>query len=511
MLAATLAVAWYFYDSANWFSSDTQRLAVAAARLADYEDVARYTWQALRDAETAVRQGQSDAADSGTRAAERVRAALARLRVAEQAAPVAGLPGTARLDELEAVTEDILRTVVLVESAINSGQPPLAAEALARLDADGAASRFRGLVDTAIEERSAALAALGREAVSLANYVLRLLPFVMVLLVLGTAFLAWRMSQRLSASFGALHEAVRQFASGQLQHRVAPLREPEFQRLGKAFNTMAEQLDEKERQLRESNVSLEAKVDERTRALSESNEKLAQVDEHRRKLLADISHEFRTPLTVIRGESEIALRNRSGDIPAYREAFGRIIETADQATGLVEDLLFIARADAGEPRLRLETTELTELVAGVCEEFAAKAASKDLSIRLHDGVERAVLQGDARRLSQVFAILLDNALRYSNAGGTVRVSTASLGDRLEVRVEDEGIGLSEEEASHAFERFFRGRAAQAHAEQGTGLGLPVARVIVEAHGGTISLGPGENGGAIARVTLPVEGSLRVVA
>ena len=511
MLAATLAIAWYFYDSANWFSADTKRLATAAARLADYEDVARYTWQALRDVEAAARLGQPEVVDVGTEAPEQVRAALARLRVTDQTEDGAGLTGAARLDELETVTEDILRSIIVIESALNAGQDQLVAEELARLDADGAASRFRGLVDTAIEERRATLDALGEEAVSLADYVLRLLPFVMALLVLGTGFLAWRFSRRLSDSFRVLHEAARRFASGQLKHRVAELREPEFQRLGGAFNTMAEQLDEKERQLRESNVSLEATVEERTRALSESNEKLAQVDEHRRKLLADISHEFRTPLTVIRGESEIALRSKGGDADVYREAFSRIIDTADQATGLVEDLLFIARADAGEPRLRLETTELTRLVADVCEEFAAKAESKGLGIRLNDGVERAVLQGDARRLRQVFAILLDNALRYSRTGGTVRVATASLGDRLEVTVEDDGIGLSEEEASQAFERFFRGRAAQAHAEQGTGLGLPVAKVIVEAHGGSISLGPGQEGGAVARVTLPVEGSLRVVA
>ncbi len=111
----------------------------------------------------------------------------------------------------------------------------------------------------------------------------------------------------------------------------------------------------------------------------------------------------------------------------------------------------------------------------------------------------------------MFAILLDNALRYSLAGGVVEVGTEALDGRLVVAVKDQGIGLSDEEASHAFERFFRGQKAQSHAEHGTGLGLPVAKAIVEAHGGTIDLRAGEGQGAVATVVLPVEGSLRVVA
>lgn len=510
MLAATLAIAWYFYDSARWFSTDTREITQAAARLADYEDIARYTWQALQDMESAVRIGRGGSAPAGIAASEEVGAAFARLRLLEPSPGSAAAPAVS-LDELESATDAIFRSVMIIGSALDAGQDTVVDEALSRFDADGAASRFRSLIDTAIAERRQALDTLGEEAVSLADYVLRLLPLIMIALVLGTGLVAWRFSQRLGESFGVLHEAARNFAAGRLQHRVPPLREQEFQHLGSAFNTMAEQLDEKDRQLRESNVSLEAKIEERTRALSESNDKLAMVDEHRRKLLAEISHEFRTPLTVIKGESEIALRNKSSDAKDYRESFRRIIDTADHATGLVEDLLFIVRADAGEPRLELKSTEVIALVAEVCEEFGGKAASKALDIGFKGGVERATLQGDSRRLRQVFAILLDNALRYSHAGGTVEVAADALDGRLRVMVMDRGIGISEEEADQAFHRFFRGRAAQAHAAQGTGLGLPVARAIVEAHDGTVAIGPRDGGGTVATVTFPVEGRLKVVA
>ncbi|MEM1412274.1 MAG: HAMP domain-containing sensor histidine kinase [Pseudomonadota bacterium] len=511
MLLVTLAIAWYFYDSARWFKADTQQVTQAAERLADYEDIARNSWQALHDVQSALRPAQTERSADAMEAADRVRAAFAHLRLLDETAPDSGPEPAVKLEELESVTEVLLDAVVVIHSSLEVGQLELAREELVRLDTSGSVSRFQALIDTAIAERRQRLNQLGEEAVSLADYVLGLLPLIMLFLILGTGVLAWRFSRRLSESFGVLHEGARALAAGQLAHRVPALQEPEFEGLGSAFNAMAGELDEKGRQLRESNVRLEAKIEERTRALSESNDKLALVDEHRRKLLAEISHEFRTPLTVIKGESEIALRGKANDADQYRAALGRIIETADHATGLVEDLLFIVRADAGEPRLDLQNTEVPQLLTDVCEEFGGKAASKGLTIRYTGGVERASLQGDARRLRQVFSILLDNALRYSREGDVIEVGAEARDERLLVRVRDRGIGLNEEEASQAFQRFFRGRAAQAHAAQGTGLGLPVAKAIVEAHGGQIALEPREGGGAVATVALPLEGSLRVVA
>jgi signal transduction histidine kinase len=150
-------------------------------------------------------------------------------------------------------------------------------------------------------------------------------------------------------------------------------------------------------------------------------------------------------------------------------------------------------------------------VSNACEDFRAKAGRRDIEIVHHGGQGRATLRGDARRLRQVFGILLDNALRYSHEGGTIEVTVTTNEKEATVQVRDEGIGLTEEEASQAFQRFFRGQQATTHAQQGTGLGLPVAKAIVDAHQGSIGLTgkPGE--GATATVTLPVEGSLRAVA
>jgi signal transduction histidine kinase len=513
MLLVTLAIAWYFYDSARWFSADARRLTQASAVLSEHEAIARHTWETLQDMEEAVRLQRSPAPPGAAASNEEVRGAFARLRVllASEQDAASATDAAAPFRELESATDDIFRSVMIIDTALRAGQDELVQEELARLDTSGAVSRFRGLMDSALSQERARTQDVGEEAVSLADYVVRLLPLLMLFLVLVAAFLAWRFSSRLSTSLGALREAARQFAGGQLQHRVPALAEAEFHSLGEAFNEMAAELEEKAGQLRESNISLEAKIEERTRALTESNEKLALVDEHRRKLLAEISHEFRTPLTVIRGESEIALRNKSADEEVFREAFRRIIDTADHATGLVEDLLFIVRADAGEPRLQLQEVDGVSQVQAVCAELNAKAAGRNQVIRFYGDDRPAPLQGDPRRLRQVFTILLDNALRYSPDGGEIEVDAGVKADRFVVTVKDRGIGLTEEDASHAFERFFRGREAQAHAGQGTGLGLPVARAIVEAHGGTVDLAPREGQGAVATVSLPSEGRLRVVA
>jgi signal transduction histidine kinase len=186
------------------------------------------------------------------------------------------------------------------------------------------------------------------------------------------------------------------------------------------------------------------------------------------------------------------------------------MEQADQTTRLVDDLLFIARADAGEPRLKIREVEINDLLQTVCADFSAKAEQSEITIDREIDAGIAIVMGDAGRLRQVFSILIDNALRYSSENDTVTVGLEYNDKNVAVTVRDTGIGLTREEARQAFQRFFRGSNAQSHA-RGTGLGLPVAKAIVEAHKGTITLEgePGE--GALARVLLPVGKEQKVVA
>ena len=219
---------------------------------------------------------------------------------------------------------------------------------------------------------------------------------------------------------------------------------------------MARELADHRASMRDSNVRLEAIVEERTRALKSSNEMLAMVDENRRKLLADISHEFRTPLTVIRGEAEIALRGKVKTPAEYQAILERIMDQSDQTTRLVDDLLFIARTNAGEPRLKVRPLSIGSLLNAVCADFIAKAEQQEKCIRQELVDEAAVVMGDEGRLRQVFSILIDNALRYSSTGGKVDVSLKRKKKDIVVLVRDSGMGLTKEEARQAFQRFFRG-------------------------------------------------------
>jgi two-component system OmpR family sensor kinase len=339
---------------------------------------------------------------------------------------------------------------------------------------------------------------------------MRFLPSLMVALVIITFFIIVFLSRHLTRSVGALQQGVQAFRDGNLSYRIPELSELEFQQLGDAFNTMATQLSDQRKELHDTNLRLEATVGERTRELQVSNRKLAEVDTKRRKLLADISHEFRTPLTGIRGEAEIALRGSDKTNLDYRDSFLRIMEQADNATRLVDDLLFIARADAGEPRLKLSSVAVAGMIDAVCEEFSPKAEQRGISIGKGRVDTKAYVRGDAGRLRQVFVILMDNALRYSNPGGRVEVRVLRTNEDVEITVTDTGIGLSDDHSELVFERFYRAPNAEAQAS-GTGLGLPVAKAIVEAHNGTISLKGKPGVGAIAIVTLPVGSHFGIAA
>mgnify|MGYP003334273575 CR=1 FL=1 len=254
------------------------------------------------------------------------------------------------VNEMEELAEAIISAGENIRVALEENRADDALGEAESLRASGRAELFNELIGQALSAKRIELEDANDEAISLSHYITGVLPAFMLALAGMTAIVAWLFSRSLTRSVKVLHQGAEAFTNDDLSHRIPELAEFEFEQLGKAFNAMARQLSEHRMSMRDSNVRLEAIVEERTRALKTSNEILELVDENRRKLLADISHEFRTPLTVIRGESEIALRGKIKTKAEYQETLSRIIEQADQTTRLVDDLLFIARADAGEPR-----------------------------------------------------------------------------------------------------------------------------------------------------------------
>jgi len=515
MFIITLALAWYFYDSVQWFEYDVERITVANSVLNGHRILSTQTAQKLSLIEDSVTNEVIGDLQRWHDNVQILRTSIIDIRLVladENELRSAGVEAGAMdiLNEMEVHVEAIIATGERIAEALEDQRPDDARAELEQLRSAGTVEVLNELLLESLAASRKKLADANTETISLAHYITGVLPLFMLMLAGLTAMIAWLFSRNLTRSVNELHHGAEAFSNDDLNHRIPELHEKEFERLGAAFNTMARQLAEQRAAMRDSNIRLEAIVEERTRALKCSNETLELVDENRRKLLADISHEFRTPLTVIRGESEIALRGKVKTKAEYQETLARIVEQADQTTRLVDDLLFIARADAGEPRLKVRLLSLNNLLTTTCADFTAQAEKLSISIELELGREEISLMGDTGRLRQVFSILIDNALRYSSQGGTVTVSLGRDGKDVVVKVRDMGIGLTEEEVRQAFQRFFRGGKAQSHA-RGTGLGLPVAKAIVEAHKGRIDLDgkPGE--GALAIVTLPAEERLKAVA
>ncbi|WP_329328035.1 HAMP domain-containing sensor histidine kinase [Streptomyces luteogriseus] len=203
-----------------------------------------------------------------------------------------------------------------------------------------------------------------------------------------------------------------------------------------------------------------------------------------RQFVADASHELRTPLASIRGYAELTRRGREQVGPDTRHALGRIESEAGRMSLLVEDLLLLARLDAGRP-LQFEQTDLVPLVVDTISD--ARAAGQDHNWRLDLPDEPALVSADAARLQQVLVNLLGNARTHTPPGTTVTARVQRRGTRLCVDVEDNGQGIPAELLPHVFERFARGDSARSRATGSTGLGLAIVQAVATAHSGAVTV------------------------
>ncbi|MGA5375785.1 HAMP domain-containing sensor histidine kinase [Streptomyces griseoincarnatus] len=204
-----------------------------------------------------------------------------------------------------------------------------------------------------------------------------------------------------------------------------------------------------------------------------------------RQFVADASHELRTPLASIRGYAELTRRGREETGPDTRHALRRIESEAGRMTLLVEDLLLLARLDAGRP-LRFEGTDLLPLVVDTVSDARAAGPGHHWRLDLPDGP--APVTADAARLQQVLVNLLANARTHTPPGTTVTARVRHEGPWLRVDVADDGPGIPPELLPHVFERFARGDSARTRATGSTGLGLAIVRAVTAAHGGSVTVG-----------------------
>jgi heavy metal sensor kinase len=233
------------------------------------------------------------------------------------------------------------------------------------------------------------------------------------------------------------------------------------------------------------------------------NELLGRLDqsfETMRRFVADASHELRTPLAVIRGEADVALGQERG-AGEYRESLAVILDESRRLSRLVEDLLNLARADAGRVTLEVGDFYFNDLLADCCRSMQPRAAAKGVALECRAGAD-VPFRGDEQLLRRLVANLLDNAVRYTPAGGRVTAEVAAHDAGVRLRIADTGVGIAAEAKPHVFERFFRADQARSRADGGFGLGLAIVKWIAESHHGAVEVESEAAKGSTFTVTLP---------
>jgi two-component system OmpR family sensor kinase/two-component system sensor histidine kinase BaeS len=285
-----------------------------------------------------------------------------------------------------------------------------------------------------------------------------------LLVLLVVVLLAVRTGRRFAGPLADVMEAADRVAAGDYATRVDERGPGDVRRLSHAFNEMTARLG--------------------------SNE------ERRRQLLSDVAHELRTPLSVIQANLEAIL---DGLYPADPEHLGRVLQETKVMSRLLEDLQTLSTAEAGALRLHRQRTEPRDLVAGAVEAFAAQAEEAGVSLRTAVGDALPGVDADPIRIDEVLANLLSNALRHTPRGGEVVVGAeAADGGVVRLVVRDSGPGIAPEQLPHVFDRFTRSSDSP-----GAGLGLAIAKSLVEAHGGEIRADSGPGGTTISFDLPPV--------
>jgi len=220
---------------------------------------------------------------------------------------------------------------------------------------------------------------------------------------------------------------------------------------------------------------------------------------------ADASHELRTPVAIIRTTAEVT-RSKTRTTEEYARALDGILTESERTSLLIEDLMLLARADAGADSMAHEPVNLAECLHDACAEVRVLAEYKKICLQTGE-LKQCTVLGDEQAIRRLFLILLDNAIKYTGSGGKVQVNLsldAAAGKRTAViEIRDTGIGISAEDLLHIFERFYRAAKDRSRTTGGAGLGLSIARWIAERHGGEIEAESTPGAGSIFRVRLPL--------
>lgn len=410
---------------------------------------------------------------------------------------------TSRLESirkhLSAVFQDIEQALQLIESGeVEEAHALLNKSLQVRIDA-----QVDRLVKIAVADERGELSDALSEIEWINHFVLWASVSAGIIGLTLTALVIYTLASGLGAGLRHLEVGAETFAVGDLRHRIPVDGGNEFAKLAHGFNTMARQLLDQREAIEQARNSLERRVEERTEELHAANTELRRHDQSRRQFFADIGHELRSPITAVRGEAEVALRARADARDVYRGALSRIVNISDQLTRFVNDIFLIAREQAGVADMRRSIIDLKLPICDAADQMRTVLAEQDANLITSLPDEEALIEGDDQRLCQLVQVLVTNAVQHSHPGVTIRISVQRNASEWSFRVEDDGPGIPAEHAVHAFERFYRGDGISDKGHmRNTGLGLPIARSIANAHGGRIWIDTAYRNGTAICVALP---------
>ena len=296
---------------------------------------------------------------------------------------------------------------------------------------------------------------------------LLLIPAVL----LGGAAGGWWMSRRALHPVDQITASARSIGETSLSQRLpVPATEDELQRLSETLNQMLDRIESAFRRVTQ--------------------------------FTADASHELRTPIALIRTTSELALRKQRHEAD-YRQALDEILSESERTTSLIENLLTLARADAGKTQLDRAPVDIGALLFETAEQGEKLASQKGISLTCHPSPRSAFVIGDRASLRRLLLILIDNAVKFTPAGGSIDINQSQSDQALVIEVRDSGIGIAEEDLPHIFERFYRSDKSRSRDSGGAGLGLSLAKWIVDIHGGAMHVESEPDHGSVFRLTLPL--------
>lgn len=311
------------------------------------------------------------------------------------------------------------------------------------------------------------------ELVESVNTLINVLVIAVPVTLIVASAGGWFLARRALMPVDEMTEAARRISAEDLSQRLGMnLQDDEFGRLSRTLDDMIERLD----------VAFQ----------------------QQRQFTADASHELRTPLAALKGHSEVTLAHpRTAE--EYAEALSRIDDEVARLIQLVQRLMVLARADAGQIPIERELIPVNEIIEGAAEQLVSSAERQGVSLKLGSGPD-VRLWADTSLMLQLFMNLIDNAIRHTPDGGSITLAWRLVDSQVEIDVQDTGEGVAAEDLPHVFERFYRADRARGRRQGNTGLGLAICDWIARSHGGAITVTSPPGSGACFSVRLPISSS-----